>query len=244
MVEAARPQRVLVVGLGGLGCPVASVLARAPGVELWLCDDDLVDLSNLHRQTLYGDADVGHDKLDRAQAALLAVGVAPERIRLVRSRLLPDNARELVSQIDVVVEGSDNFATKFLAADAAKLEAKPIVHGAGVRLVGTAWAVAADGKPCYRCLFEDLPPGAQLGCSEAGVLGPVVGFCGALMADLALRVLSGDATAFGSLYTFDGRTDRLRQVSVAPRANCALCGSTPSITDITESRYTAPSCAA
>jgi molybdopterin/thiamine biosynthesis adenylyltransferase len=243
MAEAVRP-RVLVVGLGGLGCPVASVLARAPSVELWLCDDDLVDLSNLHRQTLYGDADVGQDKLDRAQAALVASGVAPERIRLVRSRLLPDNARQLVSQVNLVVEGSDNFATKFLAADAAKLEARPIVHGAAVRLVGTAWAVAASGAPCYRCLFEDVPPGAQQGCAEAGVLGPVVGFCGALMADLALRVLSGDATAFGSLYTFDGRRDRLRQVPVAARANCSLCGTTPGITEISEARYTTPSCAA
>jgi adenylyltransferase/sulfurtransferase len=244
MADAARPQRVLLVGLGGLGCPVASVLAREPGVQLWLCDDDLVDLSNLHRQTLYRDADVGHDKLDAAQAALVAAGAAPEQLRLVRSRLLPDNARQLVSQVDLVVEGSDNFATKFLAADAAKLEAKPIVHGAAVRLVGTAWAVAGSGAPCYRCLFEDVPPGAQQGCAEAGVLGPVVGFCGALMADLALRVLSGDATAFGSLYTFDARHDRLRQVEAPRRLDCPLCGTTPSITEITESRYTAPSCAA
>lgn len=244
MAEAARPQRVLVVGLGGLGCPVASVLARVPGLELWLCDDDLVDLSNLHRQTLYRDADVGRDKLDAAQAALIAAGAAPEQIRLVRSRLLPDNARQLVSQVDLVVEGSDNFATKFLAADAAKLEARAIVHGAAVRLVGTAWAVAGGGAPCYRCLFEDVPPGAQQGCAEAGVLGPVVGFCGALMADLALRVLSGDATAFGSLYTFDARHDRLRQVPVAPRAACSLCGTTPGITEISEARYTTPSCAA
>ena len=214
------------------------------GVELWLCDDDLVELTNLHRQTLYRDADVGHDKLEAAQAALVAAGAAPEQIRLVRSRLLPENARELVRQVDLVIEGSDNFATKFLAADAAKLEARPIVHGAAVRLVGTAWAVAASGAPCYRCLFEDVPPGAQQGCAEAGVLGPVVGFCGALMADLALRVLSGDATAFGSLYTFDARRDRLRQVPVAPRAACSLCGTTPGITEISEARYTTPSCAA
>jgi len=244
MPEAARPQRVLVVGLGGLGCPVATVLGRAAGVELWLCDDDVVDLSNLHRQTLYGDADVGHDKLSAAQAALVAAGCAAERIRLVRSRLLPDNARQLVSQVDLVVEGADNFATKFLAADAAKLEGKPVVHGAAVRLVGTAWAVAASGAPCYRCLFEDVPPGAQQGCNEAGVLGPVVGFCGALMADLALRVLSGDATAFGSLYTFSAHPDRLRQVEAPRRPDCPLCGSTPSISDIQEARYTNPSCAA
>jgi molybdopterin/thiamine biosynthesis adenylyltransferase len=244
MAEARARRRALVVGLGGLGCPVLSVLARVPELELWLCDDDVVELSNLHRQTLYDEADVGHDKLQVAQQKLIRGGVAPEHLVPVRTRLLPDNARELVRQVDVVLEGADNFATKFLAADAAHLEARPIVHGAAVRWVATAWAVSAAGAPCYRCLFEDVPPGAQAGCSEAGVMGPVVGFCGALMADLALRVLSGDASVFGSLYTYDGERDQLRQVPAASRSTCPLCGSSPSIIDITESRYTAPSCAA
>src|SRR4051794_23631189 len=225
MAEARARQRALVVGLGGLGCPGLSVLARVPELELWLCDDDVVELSNLHRQTLYTDADVGRDKLQAAQQRLISEGVAPERLVAVRSRLLPENARELVRQVDVVLEGADNFATKFLAADAAHLEARPIVHGAAVRWVATAWAVAAAGAPCYRCLFEDVPPGAQAGCSEAGVMGPVVGFCGALMADLALRVLSGDASAFGSLYPYDGERDRLRSVTAAARPSCPLCGS-------------------
>jgi adenylyltransferase/sulfurtransferase len=237
-------ERVLVVGLGGLGCPVASVLARASDAELWLCDDDTVDETNLHRQILYRDEDVGHDKLERARLALLGAGVDDRRIVLVRSRLLPENARQLTSQVTLVVEGADNFATKFLAADAAHLEGRPIVHGAAIRFVGTAWAVAPGGAPCYRCLFEDVPPGAQQGCSEAGVMGPVVGFCGALMADLALRVLAGDATAFAHVYSYDGQSDRLRQVAVASRGDCALCGSEPSIREITEARYTTPSCAA
>ncbi|HYQ17219.1 MAG TPA: HesA/MoeB/ThiF family protein [Polyangiaceae bacterium] len=244
MPELERLPRVLVVGLGGLGCPVASVLARAPGVELWLCDDDQVELTNLHRQTLYGEQDVGRDKLEAARDALVGAGADPARIVLVRSRLLPENARQLTRQVDVVLEGADNFATKFLAADAAHLEGRPIVHGAAVRFVATAWAVSAAGAPCYRCLFEDVPPGAQQGCSEAGVMGPVVGFCGALMADLALRVLAGDASVFGSLYTYDGRSDRLRQVAAGARADCPLCGSSPSVLEIDESRYVTPSCAA
>ena len=239
----SRRKRALIVGLGGLGCPVASVLAKAPDLELWLCDDDQVNASNLHRQLLYADDDVGQDKLTAAERALRAEGVAPERLRLVRSRLLPDNARELVRQVDVVIEGADNFATKFLAADAAHLEARPIIHGAGVRFVATAWAVSAHGAPCYRCLFEDVPPGAQAGCSEAGVMAPVVGFCGALMADLALRVLDGDDSAFGALYTYDGQLDRLRRVEASPRPACPLCG-TSEIVDIDENRYLQPSCAA
>jgi molybdopterin/thiamine biosynthesis adenylyltransferase len=241
---AERPKRVLIVGLGGLGCPAAAILARAPGIELWLCDDDRVDLTNLHRQILYRDADVGSDKLEAAEKSLILAGAVPERLRKVSSRLLPDNARKLVSEVDLVLEGADNFATKFLAADAAYLERRPIVHGAAVRFVATAWAVSAAGAPCYRCLFEDVPPGAQRGCTEAGVMGPVVGLCGALMADLALRVLAGDAAAFGALYTYDGQSDRLRQVPAPRRRDCPLCGSSPSLTDIRESRYTNPSCAA
>jgi molybdopterin/thiamine biosynthesis adenylyltransferase len=241
---AERAPRVLIVGLGGLGCPVAAILSRVANVELWLCDDDEVDETNLHRQILYRDADVGTHKLDAAHRALVLRGVDPSRLVAQRTRLLPDNARQLVSEVDLVLEGSDNFATKFLAADAAHLAGRPIVHGAAVRFVGTAWAVAAAGAPCYRCLFEDVPPGAQQGCTEAGVMGPVVGFCGALMADLALRVLSGDAGAFGSLYTYDGQTDRLRQVPATPRSNCPLCGNSPTISDLNEERYTTPSCAA
>lgn len=241
---AQRPSRVLIVGLGGLGSPVAAILSRVPDVELWLCDDDVVDVTNLHRQILYRDADVGTDKLEAAVKSLILRGADPSRLVPQRTRLLPDNARQLISEVDVVLEGSDNFATKFLAADAAHLVGRPIVHGASVRFVGTAWAVAAEGAPCYRCLFEDVPPGAQQGCTEAGVMGPVVGFCGALMADLALRVLSGDAGAFGSLYTYDGQTDRLRQVTATPRQDCPLCGHAPTISDLIETRYTNPSCAA
>jgi adenylyltransferase/sulfurtransferase len=106
-------------------------------------------------------------------------------------------------------------------------------------------AVGASGGPCYRCLFEDLPAAtAAANCAEAGVMGPVVGLAGALMADLALRSLIGDAAAYGSIYTYDGRRDQLRAVEVRARANCALCGHAREIHDIEESRYHHPSCAA
>jgi molybdopterin/thiamine biosynthesis adenylyltransferase len=245
MAERSRLQRVLVVGLGGLGCPVASILAQRPGLELWLADDDVVELSNLHRQILYTDADVGQSKLEAAERALVATGARPEALVLVRERLLPENARRLIAEVDLVIEGADNFATKFLAADAAHLEGRPIVHGAAVRFVATAWAVSAAGRPCYRCLFEDLPAGAQQGCSEAGVMGPVVGLAGALMAELALRVLQRDASAFGELKTYDGWRDTLRTVPAAARASCTLCGDSETpIRDIVESRYVQGPCAA
>lgn len=229
--------RVLLVGLGGLGCPAALALVRAGVGELVLSDDDIVDEGNLHRQILYRPGHVGADKLDAAAAALQdEARRSGTRLRLVRSRLLPDNARELVRGVDLVVEGADNFATKFLAADACFLERRPIVHGAGIRWVGTAWAVSAAGQPCYRCLFEDVPSGPQANCDNAGVMGPVVGLVGALMAELALRVASG-RPRFGELWTLDGKADSLRKVSVTARAACPLCGLAASIRDTDEARY-------
>ena len=235
---------VLVVGVGGLGCPAALALVRSGLGRLLLADDDEVELSNLHRQILFRDEQLGRDKLDAARESLEALGDGRTQIELVRERLLPDNALSFVERADVIVEGADNFATKCLAADAAHLARRPVVHGAGVRWTATAWCVAPEGAPCYRCLFEDVPTGAAVpNCAEAGVMGPVVGVCGALMADLALRLLAGE-TPFGTIHTFDGKTDRLRSVAVAARGDCPLCGSSPKIFDIIESRYIQGICAA
>lgn len=231
--------RVLLVGLGGLGCPAALALVRAGVGVLRLCDDDQVDEGNLHRQILFGPDDVGADKLVAAERTLQPLARASgTRIELVRSRFLPENARALAHDVDLVIEGADNFATKFLAADACYLEGRPIVHGAGLRWLGTAWSVTAVGRPCYRCLFEDVPAEPQANCDAVGVMGPVVGIVGALMAELALRMLSAGGSC-NQLWTLDGKTDTLRRVQVTARADCALCGSTPSIHDIEESRYLA-----
>jgi adenylyltransferase/sulfurtransferase len=240
--EALRDKRALVVGVGGLGCPAALALVRAGVGRVVLVDDDRVEASNLHRQILFSEEDVGKDKLDAARRVLARRGRS--EIELVRSRLLPENARELVRGADVVLEGADNFATKFLTADACRLEQRPVVHAAAIRWTATVWSVAPEGRPCYRCLFEDVPSGAQPGCDDAGVMGPVVGLAGALAADLALRVLAADEPAFGSLHAYDGRADRLRVVEVAPRAGCALCGPNATIFDIDKERYVTRICAA
>lgn len=243
--EALQQRSALVVGVGGLGCPVALALAEAGVGRIVLCDDDLVDVTNLHRQILFTDTDVGADKLDAAARNLYRLGARPGSIELVRSRFLPDNARELARSVDVVIEGADNFATKFLCADACFLEGRPVVHGAAVRLQATVLCVAPLGAPCYRCLFEDLPRGAAApNCAEAGVLGPIVGFAGALLADRAISVLSNDTSVFGNLVSYDGKTDRARELTLSARARCALCSVDRNITDITYDRYTAASCAA
>jgi molybdopterin/thiamine biosynthesis adenylyltransferase len=143
-----------------------------------------------------------------------------------------------VRRYDVVVEGSDNFATKFLVADACKIARVSVVHAAAVRWVGTVLAVASGGAPCYRCLFEDVPDGDVPSCAEAGVVGPVVGIIGALQADLALAIVDG-ADVGGTLVTFDGRDDAFRRRKIARRPACPLCGTRPRIRSIETARYVA-----
>jgi adenylyltransferase/sulfurtransferase len=240
---------VLLVGVGGLGCPAALVLARAGVGTLGLCDDDAVERSNLHRQILFTEGDVGASKLDAAARALRSARGgegSPPNLRLHRTRLLPDNAVSTVSEYDLVLEGADNFATKFLAADACAIAGVPIVHASAVRWIGTALAVRAAGGPCYRCLFEDVLPAEEApSCAEAGVMGPVVGVVAAAQADLALAILDGVAVG-GELVTYDGRTDVLRRRTIPSRAECPLCGqglSAARIQHIEPERYVAPACA-
>ena len=191
---------------------------------------------------MFGEADVGTPKVEAAARAIVAMGRGAE-VRTHPTRLVPDSAVDLVAGYDVVLEGSDNFATKFLAADACALAGVPVVHAAAVRWVGTALAVGARGRPCYRCLFEDVPAGPEApNCAEAGVMGPVVGIVAAWQVDLALAVIDGRDVA-GELVTFDGRTEALRRRPLHPRPGCALCGDAPRIRRIEAETYSPPACA-
>jgi molybdopterin/thiamine biosynthesis adenylyltransferase len=231
----------LVVGVGGLGCPAAMALARAGIATLGLCDDDAVERSNLHRQILFDDSDVGSPKVDAAARALSRV-FPSLTVRAHPTRLLPDNAIALVGEYDVVLEGSDNFATKFLAADACALAGVPVVHASAVRWIGTVLAVAGRGRPCYRCLFEDVPHDGAPNCAEAGVMGPVVGWTAAAQVDLALSILEGES-AGGTLVSIDGRSSSIRRRVVAPRPDCALCSRARRIDRIEPLAYASPACA-
>ncbi|MEO8875965.1 MAG: HesA/MoeB/ThiF family protein [Polyangiaceae bacterium] len=232
---------MLVVGAGGLGAPAILALAHAGIGTLGIVDDDEVERSNLHRQILFRDADVGRPKTEALAAAiarenkLISVEAHP-------TRFLPHNAVELAEMYDLVVEGSDNFPTKFLVADACAIAKRPVVHASALRWIGTAFAVAALGAPCYRCLFEDLPPDDAPNCATAGVIGPVVGVVGALQADLALGLLDGENVA-GQLVSFDGRSEAVRRRTITARKSCALCGTAENkhISTIKLSRYTAAS---
>jgi adenylyltransferase/sulfurtransferase len=228
--------RVLLVGAGGLGSPAALVLARSGVRRMTIVDDDVVDVTNLHRQVLYDDADVGLDKVERARARLEREGV---EVRAISGRLLPSTALELLPGHDVVVEGADNFATKFLTSDACALAGVPLVSAGAVRWSG--WALARiPGSACMRCVFEDIPRDRAETCAEAGVIGPVVGVMGALEAALALRLLEGDTSAAGELWSYRALEGRLRASRVAKRAGCPSCEG--EIRDLRVERYAPPSC--
>jgi len=234
--------RILLVGTGGVGAPCAIALAEAGVGSLVIADEDSVEVENLHRQLLFFDADIGQSKPEVAKRAL-------ERRRpgltidVFCGRALPSTAKELVHDVHAVVDATDNFASRFLLADACRLAGVPVVHAAAIRWMGTAVSTAPHGKPCYRCLFEDLPEAAP-DCATAGIVGPVCGVIGGIAAEMALLAAAGHTRLFGRIATFDGKADALRLVAIPPRKGCPLCGSEPTITDLVETRYTGPACAA
>ncbi len=234
----SEPARVLVVGAGGLSSPVLGLLAKNGAAHMTIVDDDVVDETNLHRQTLYGEADVGRSKIERAEAAVRALH--PDlSVRGEEGRFVPDTAMALLSEHTLVVEGADNLATKFLVADAARIANVPAVQAGAVRWSG--WALCALGdSACLRCLFEDIPRDRIETCAEAGVVGPVVGVLGALQAAFVLRLLQGERPG-GELWHYDALRGALRKTFIRRRSDCPLCNG--EIQDLRMERYTA-ACAA
>lgn len=239
-------KRVLLVGAGGLGSPVALLLARSGVGEIHVADDDVVDVTNLHRQLLFDAHDVARSKAVVAAARIEheAKQHGQPHVRAVarEMRLRPDLALSLVSEFDLVIEGADNYATKFLVSDACGLAGVPSVQAGAVRWVGWALATRPGASACLRCVFEDIPQGPTQGCAEAGVVGPVVGVIGALQAALALRLLLGDASAAAQLYSYRALPGSLRARSVRRSSTCPAC--TGEIRDLNATRYLPRECAA
>ena len=233
---------VLVIGAGGLGCSVLPLLAAAD-VPILLLDDDVVSLSNLQRQLLFRTADVGRPKVEAAAARLMEMNPGL-RIEARTGRLDTDDALELVGGARLVLDGTDNFATRFLANDACVLTGTPLVHGAILRFTGQVLTVRPGHGGCYRCLFEAPPPeGSVPSCAEAGVLGALCGMVGSWMAEAAMRLLAGEEPAPGLLVhdAFDGRS---RRIALPRDPACAVCGDAPTGRRLDPSHYVAPSCAA
>lgn len=220
--------RVLVVGAGGLGSPAAYYLAAAGVGFLRLVDDDVVDRSNLQRQILHTDARIGQPKVESAALSLRALNPTIE-IEPLRTRISADNVETLLHDIDVVVDGADNFPTRYLLSDACVHLAKPLVYGAVQRFDGQVSVFDAGRRrghaPCYRCLFPQPPSAADApNCADAGVLGVLPGLIGLLQATEALKLLVGIGEPLtGRLLQFDALGLRFRETGLRPDPDCVVC---------------------
>ena len=228
-----KAARVLVVGAGGLGSPLALYLAAAGVGTLGLVDFDVVDASNLHRQILFGTPDVGRPKLAAAAERLRAMN--PNlRIERFEERLTSANALAIVRAFDVVADGTDNFPTRYLVNDACVLEGKPNVYASIFRFEGQASVFWAAKGPCYRCLFaEPPPPGLVPSCAEGGVLGVLPGLLGTIQAAETLKLILGAGEPLiGRLVLVDALGMRFRELKVRKNPDCVVCGSKPTVTSL------------
>ena len=226
--------RVLVVGAGGLGSPVLQYLAAAGVGRIGICDDDVVDETNLQRQVVFADADVGRPKALAAAERVKAINpqVAVDQIP---RRFDVSNARELARLYDVIVDATDSFGARYLINDAGRLEGRPVVYGSIFRFDGQV-SVFAPGGPCYRCIFPEPPPeGTVPTCAEGGVLGVLAGLVGTWQANEALKLILGAGrTLAGRLLIIDALDARVREFAIATDPDCPLHGSNPTISDVVE----------
>ncbi len=227
--------KVLVVGAGGLGSPLILYLAAAGVGTIGIIDDDRVDLSNLQRQIAHGTDDVGRPKVESAADAARQINPGVE-IRTYAERFSPDNAAELVGVYDIVADGSDNFATRFLVNDACTLGERPLVSAALLRFEAqvSTWKGFRPDLPCYRCLFPSPPPeGTVPTCATAGVFGALAGVAGSFQAvEVIKEILEIGNGLSGWLMILDTLGGESRKVRVRPDPECPLCGKTPSIQDL------------
>ena len=225
---------VLVVGAGGLGCPALLYLAAAGVGKLGIVDFDRVDATNLHRQILHGTSDVGRDKTESARTALLEINPHVEVV-LHDERLTSQNALEILAGYDVVLDGTDNFPTRYLVNDACVLLEKPNVHGSIFRFDGQASVFAPSlGGPCYRCLYpEPPPPGTVPSCAEGGVLGVLPGIVGVIQATETVKLLLGIGDSLvGRLLVFNALEMRFLDLRLRRDPQCPLCGDAPTVTSL------------
>lgn len=222
--ERLLNSRVFIIGLGGLGSPVAMYLAAAGVGHLTVCDDDVVDLSNLQRQILHGTSDIGTTKTQSAKSTLNDLN--PDvNVETINRRLSREELTQQVEKHDVVIDASDNFATRFLLNEVCVAARKPLVSGAAIRMEGQITVFRNDhsDSPCYRCIYQDVPDTGET-CSESGVLAPVVGIIGCIQAVECLKIVTRVGNDLqGRLLLFDGNTMEWRTINVRKDLNCPVC---------------------
>jgi adenylyltransferase/sulfurtransferase len=228
-----KAARVLIVGVGGLGSPAALYLAAAGVGQIRLVDFDAVDITNLQRQILYSTPDVGQPKLAVAAARLRALNPHID-VTLHEEPFGVRNARQLVEDADVVLDGSDNFPTRYLVNDACVMSGTPNVYGSVFRFEGQASVFAAPNGPCYRCLHPEPPPmGLIPSCAEAGVLGVLPGVIGTIQATEAIKLLAGiGEPLIGRLLLYDAWRARVREITLPRDPSCPVCGDSPTIREL------------
>jgi molybdopterin/thiamine biosynthesis adenylyltransferase len=222
--------RVLVVGAGGLGSPVALYLAAAGVGTIGLMDADNVDVTNLQRQILHFTPDIGRPKVESGREKMESLN--PDvKVRVCRERLTAANALTVMADYDFVIDGTDSFASKFLVADACHLAGKPYSHAGILRFVGQTMTVKPGATACYRCVFREPPPqGAVPTCSQAGVIGVLPGVIGTLQAGEAVKFLLGIGDLLTDrLLVYNALKGSFRTVTLRRNPNCPLCGKTPTI---------------
>ncbi len=224
---------VLLIGAGGLGCPLAQYLAAAGVGRLGLLDFDVVDVSNLQRQVLYGTADVGRPKVEVARERIRALNPDVDVVTF-SERLTSENALERFRDFDVVIDGTDNFPTRYLSNDACVLLGKPTVYGAILRFEGQASTFDARRGPCYRCLFpEPPPPGSVPSCAEGGVLGVLPGIIALIQATEAVKLLTGvGEPLIGRFLHYDALSMRFDEFHFEKDPDCPVCSDHPSLTQL------------
>ena len=230
--RALLDSKVLIIGAGGLGSPVAIYLALAGIGTLGIVDYDVVDVTNLQRQILHHDADIGRSKVQSAKETLLAYN--PDlNVETYEEPITSENAMGMMAGFDVVVSGADNFAARYLINDAAYLSGKPLVDGSILMFDGRA-TTYMPGKGCYRCVFPDPPPPGEVpNCSEAGVLGMLPGMVGSIQAAETVKVILGAGEPLvGRLLLIDALDMDFREVKVRQDPNCPLCGEDPTVTEL------------
>ncbi len=238
--EKLHQAKVLIVGAGGLGCPVALYLAAAGVGTIGIVDSDTVEVSNLQRQVAHFTKDIGISKVDSAKEKMLAINPDLEVVTY-QTHLVAGNIREIISDYDFVIDGTDNFPTKFLINDACVMENIPLSHGGILRFDGQTMTIVPGESTCYRCTFKKPPPpDAVPTCSQAGVLGAIAGMLGTIQAAEALKYITGAGTLLtDTLLTFDAKNMDFRKIKLRKQADCPVCGENPSITELFDSEQTA-----
>jgi len=233
--ERLKQAKILCIGTGGLGSPIALYLSAAGIGTIGLVDFDVVDETNLQRQIAHSTADIGRPKVESARDKL--IGINPHlQVNLHGEGIRRDNVREMVRDYDLVVDGTDNFPTRYLVNDACVLEGKPLIYASIFQFEGQATVFNHTEGPCYRCLYpEPPPPGLVPSCAEGGVLGVLPGVIGVIQATEAIKIVLGQGdTLSGRLLLYDAMQMKFREVTLRRDPACPACGENPSISDVTE----------